>query len=58
MFSFVGMITQEVTVGDKTVIDVVLETESIGMDEVVVTALGITREKKSPWLFCYRSWWR
>ncbi|MCY1634801.1 SusC/RagA family TonB-linked outer membrane protein [Marinifilum sp. D737] len=47
MFSFVGMVTQEVTVGQKTVIDVVLETESIGVDEVVVTALGITREKKA-----------
>ncbi|WP_321306986.1 SusC/RagA family TonB-linked outer membrane protein [Marinifilum fragile] len=47
MFSFVGMITQEIAVGDKTVIDVVLETESIGVDEVVVTALGVTREKKS-----------
>jgi TonB-linked SusC/RagA family outer membrane protein len=47
MFSFVGMITQEITVGNKTVINVVLETESIGMDEVVVTALGVTREKKA-----------
>jgi TonB-linked SusC/RagA family outer membrane protein len=47
MFSFVGMITQEITVGNKTVINVVLETESIDVDEVVVTALGITKEKKS-----------
>eukprot|EP01029_Cantina_marsupialis_P017187 TRINITY_DN385973_c0_g1_i1.p1 TRINITY_DN385973_c0_g1~~TRINITY_DN385973_c0_g1_i1.p1 ORF type:complete len:1084 (-),score=243.49 TRINITY_DN385973_c0_g1_i1:6369-9620(-) len=47
MFSFVGMVTQEITVGEKSVIDVVMETESIGMDEVVVTALGVTREKKA-----------
>ncbi|BAX78983.1 SusC/RagA family TonB-linked outer membrane protein [Labilibaculum antarcticum] len=47
LISFVGMITQEIKVGDKTVINVVMETESIGMDEVVVTALGVTREKKS-----------
>ena len=47
IFSFVGMITSEIEVGDKNVINVVLETESIGMDEVVVTALGVTREKKS-----------
>ncbi|WP_321516756.1 SusC/RagA family TonB-linked outer membrane protein [Marinifilum fragile] len=47
MFSFVGMVTQEIAVGNKTVINVVLQTESIGMDEVVVTALGVTREKKS-----------
>jgi TonB-linked SusC/RagA family outer membrane protein len=47
MFSFVGMVPQEITVGDQTVINVVLETESIGMDEVIVTALGVTREKKA-----------
>ncbi|RZT96549.1 TonB-linked SusC/RagA family outer membrane protein [Ancylomarina subtilis] len=47
VFSFVGMVTQEITVGNKTVVNVVLETESIGMDEVVVTALGVTREKKA-----------
>lgn len=40
MFSFVGMVTQEITVGDQTVINVVLESESIGMDEVIVTAYG------------------
>ncbi|MDQ2178606.1 SusC/RagA family TonB-linked outer membrane protein [Marinifilum sp. D714] len=47
MFSFVGMVPQEITVGNKTVIDVVMEAESIGVDEVVVTALGIKREKKA-----------
>lgn len=47
VFSFVGMISQEITVGDKTVINVVLVTESIGVDEVVVTALGIKRSKKA-----------
>lgn len=47
MFSFVGMVTQEIAVGNKTVINVVMETESIGVEEVVVTALGVTREKKS-----------
>ncbi|MCZ4696102.1 SusC/RagA family TonB-linked outer membrane protein [Ancylomarina euxinus] len=47
IFSFVGMVTKEIKVGEQTVINMVLETESIGMDEVVVTALGITREKKS-----------
>ncbi len=47
MFSFVGMISQEITVGKKTVINVVLKSKSIGVEEVVVTAMGITREKKS-----------
>lgn len=47
IFSFVGMVTKEVTVGKKTKIDVSLKTESVGVNEVVVTALGVTREKKS-----------
>ncbi|WP_054722870.1 SusC/RagA family TonB-linked outer membrane protein [Marinifilum fragile] len=45
MFSFVGMVTQEITVGDQTVINVVLESESIGVDEVIVT--GYTAHRKS-----------
>jgi len=40
MFSFVGMISQEITVGQQSVINVVLESQSIGMDEVIVTAYG------------------
>ncbi len=46
VFSFVGMKTQEVAI-QGTVVNVALEQESIGVDEVVVTALGITREKKA-----------
>jgi TonB-linked SusC/RagA family outer membrane protein len=47
VFSFVGMQTQEVQVNGRTVVDVTLVTTSVGVDEVVVTALGISREKKS-----------
>jgi len=47
VFSFVGMSTVEIELGNSTSIDVVMETESHLMDEVVVTALGISREKKS-----------
>lgn len=47
VFSFVGMQTQEVPVDGRSVIDVTLATTTIGVDEVVVTALGISREKKS-----------
>ena len=36
IFSFVGMVTQEISVGSQTVINVILLTESIGMDEVIV----------------------
>ena len=47
MFSFVGMLTQEVALNNQTTLDVVLESTSTELDEVVVTALGISREKKS-----------
>jgi len=46
-FSFVGMKTQEVSVGSKTTISIVMEEETIGLSDVVVTALGLKREKKS-----------
>ena len=46
MFSFVGMTTHTVTVADQTVIDVILESSALELDEVVVTALGIKRERR------------
>jgi len=46
-YQFVGMITKDVTIGTQTVINVVLEPEIMSIEGVVVTALGISREKKS-----------
>ncbi len=47
VFSFVGMLTQEVDLEGQTEVDVVLQSTSTELDEVVVTALGVSREKKS-----------
>ncbi|MGQ1891910.1 SusC/RagA family TonB-linked outer membrane protein [Thermophagus sp. OGC60D27] len=47
VFSFIGMKTQEIAIAGQATIDVVMEPEFIAMDEVVVTALGISRSKKS-----------
>jgi TonB-linked SusC/RagA family outer membrane protein len=47
VFSYIGMKKQEVEIAGRNVIDVVLEPDITGLDEVVVTALGISREKKS-----------
>jgi len=47
VFSFVGMETQEIAFTGQTTIDVGLLTSSLKLDEVVVTALGVSREKKS-----------
>ena len=46
VFSFVGMTTQEKTVGDAAVINVVLVADNV-LDEVVVTALGIQRQARA-----------
>ncbi|PHN04227.1 SusC/RagA family TonB-linked outer membrane protein [Flavilitoribacter nigricans] len=45
-FSYTGYTPQEVNVTDQSVIDITLE-EGIALGEVVVTALGIEREKSS-----------
>ncbi|MEI6277326.1 MAG: SusC/RagA family TonB-linked outer membrane protein [Prolixibacteraceae bacterium] len=47
VFSFVGMQSKEVVISGQKKIDISLVSSSIGVDEVVVTALGISREKKS-----------
>ena len=43
--SYVGLKTKEVPVA--SVINVVLDSDSKALDEVVVTAMGLTREKKA-----------
>ncbi len=47
VFSFVGMKPQEIPVAGKTSLNVTLEELIFGVDEVVVTALGIKREEKA-----------
>ena len=46
-FSFVGMQTLEVTIGNQSVIDVQMRPTTTALEGVIVTALGISREKKS-----------
>jgi hypothetical protein len=47
VFSYIGMKSQEIAISGRTVFNVVMEPEILGLSEVVVTALGISREKKS-----------
>lgn len=44
VFSFVGFSTQELSVGTKTTLDVVLAPDTKQLSEVVVTALGIEKD--------------
>lgn len=47
IFSSIGFTRKEVVVGSQSVLDVVLETSAATLDEVVVTALGVQRDKKA-----------
>ncbi|MFV0555420.1 MAG: SusC/RagA family TonB-linked outer membrane protein [Mangrovibacterium sp.] len=47
VFSFVGMKTQEVQVAGRSVVNVTMLADAVGVDEVVVTALGIRKETKA-----------
>ncbi|WP_201300923.1 SusC/RagA family TonB-linked outer membrane protein [Sunxiuqinia indica] len=44
LFSFVGLGTKEVPIDDQTVINVVLEESSIGLDEIVAVAYGAQKK--------------
>lgn len=45
--SFIGFTTQEVNIGNRDEITVALQPSTAGLEEVVVTALGIKRQRKS-----------
>lgn len=47
VFTFIGYLTQEVSIDGRSVVNVSLKEESKALTEVVVTALGIAREKKA-----------
>ncbi len=47
VFSFIGLTTAEVTIGGRSVIDVQMRTDVTQLSEVVVTAVGIERERKA-----------
>lgn len=47
VFSYIGYVSQTVSIGSRSVIDVKLVQESKNLGEVVVTALGIKRESKT-----------
>lgn len=47
VFSFIGLQSQEITVGERTVVDVSLALDVTQLSEVIVTSQGIAREKKA-----------
>ncbi len=47
VFSFIGLKSEEIVIGDRTVVDVQLGLDVTQLSEIVVTALGIERNAKS-----------
>jgi len=47
VFSFIGYGTREITVGNQSLIDIELVVDTKALQEVVVTAFGIEKEKKA-----------
>jgi TonB-linked SusC/RagA family outer membrane protein len=47
IFSFVGLKTAEEAIGNRSVINITLTTDASQLSEVVVTAIGIEKEKKA-----------
>ncbi|NVN93731.1 MAG: SusC/RagA family TonB-linked outer membrane protein [Bacteroidetes bacterium] len=47
VFTFVGMKSQEVKIGGKNIIDVVMVSDVMNLDAVVVTAIGIKKAEKN-----------
>lgn len=47
VFSFIGLKTKELTIGEQAVMDIVLENDATQLGEVVVTAVGIERQTKA-----------
>lgn len=46
-FSYLGYAEKSVVVGDQSTINVAMKAQASALDQVVITALGIAREKKS-----------
>nr|WP_304516536.1 SusC/RagA family TonB-linked outer membrane protein [Cecembia rubra] len=47
VFSYIGYATQRIAIGNRTVIDVILEQETQALEEVVIAALGIQKTSRS-----------
>lgn len=46
LFSFVGMASQEVAIGNQSVINVQLQSDNIAVDEVVVVGYGVQKKRE------------
>ncbi len=45
VFSYIGMKTREITIGDNRIVNVSLENDAIGLEEIVVVGYGIQKKE-------------
>lgn len=46
-FSFMGMVSKKITVGTQSILNVEMEENTSQLDEVIVTAFGVTNQKRT-----------
>ncbi|WP_201747744.1 SusC/RagA family TonB-linked outer membrane protein [Dyadobacter flavalbus] len=46
IFSYVGYLSQEIAIGNRAAVDVIMKPDARNLNEVVITALGIKQESK------------
>ena len=47
VFSYIGLITQEVLVGQQSILDITMNPDLQELSEIVITAMGLEKEKRS-----------
>jgi TonB-linked SusC/RagA family outer membrane protein len=47
VFSYIGLLSQEVAIGNQSVMNITLANDTKNLSEVVITAIGIQRDKRS-----------
>jgi TonB-linked SusC/RagA family outer membrane protein len=45
VFSFIGMVTQEIAIDSKTVINIILQEQTVGLEEVVAVGYGVQKKE-------------
>ena len=47
VYTFIGMLTQEIEIGERVIIDVTMATDATQLSEIVVTGQGFAKDKKA-----------
>lgn len=45
VFSFIGMVTQEITIGNQNIFNIILQEQTVGLEEVVAVGYGLQKKE-------------